>query len=198
MSRLRLCSVVLMRKVRLLLLRVRLAVSDVRSVRRLARMGRLRLIISVRILIIVSVRIVGLVKRFVRDILFSDVRKNCCAVAWRFFFRLRDARDIISVWTQFRKLGTLSFGKSAKSIRKILKLACGSDSEYFAHNADFPELRVTTLPAKFAQTEIMPRAVYWLFRITVHTPLSREVFWHEYAKIPRHTSQNSIAAGNLE
>ena len=57
---------------------------------------------------------------------------------------------------------------------------------------------VPTLPAKFTQTEIMPRAVYWLFRVTVHTPLSREVFWHEYAKIPRHTSQNSIAAGNLE
>lgn len=73
----------------------------------------------------------------------------------------RDARDIISVWTQFRKLGTLSFGKSAKSIRKILKLACGSDSEYFAHNADFPELRVTTLPTKFAQTEIMSRAGCW-------------------------------------
>ena len=35
-------------------------------------------------------------------------------------------------------------------------------------------------------------------QVTVHTPLSREVFWHEYAKIPRHTSQNSIAAGNLE
>ena len=34
--------------------------------------------------------------------------------------------------------------------------------------------------------------------VAVHTPLSREVFWHEYAKIPRHTSQNSIAAGNLE
>ena len=34
--------------------------------------------------------------------------------------------------------------------------------------------------------------------VTVHTPLSREVFWHEYAKIPRHTRQNSIAAGNLE
>ena len=34
--------------------------------------------------------------------------------------------------------------------------------------------------------------------VTVHTPLSREVFWYEYAKIPRHTSQNSIAAGNLE
>ena len=28
--------------------------------------------------------------------------------------------------------------------------------------------------------------------------LSREVFWHEYAKIPRHTSQNSIAVGNRE
>ena len=23
--------------------------------------------------------------------------------------------------------------------------------------------------------------------VTVHTPLFREVFWHEYAKIPRHT-----------
>ena len=34
--------------------------------------------------------------------------------------------------------------------------------------------------------------------VTVHTPLFREVFWHEYAKIPRHTSQNSIAAGSLE
>ena len=89
MSRLRLCSVVLMRKVRLLLLRVRLAVSDVRSARRLVRMGRLRLIISVRILIIVSVRIVGLVKRFVRDILFSNVRKNCCVKAWRFFFSIK-------------------------------------------------------------------------------------------------------------
>ena len=37
-----------------------------------------------------------------------------------------------------------------------------------------------------------------VFMVTVHTPLSREVFWHEYAKIPRHTSQNSIAAGNLD
>ncbi len=37
-----------------------------------------------------------------------------------------------------------------------------------------------------------------VFMVTVHTPLSREGFWHEYAKIPRHTSQNSIAAGNLE
>ena len=34
--------------------------------------------------------------------------------------------------------------------------------------------------------------------VTVHIPLSREVFWHEYAKITRHTSQNSIAPGNLE
>ena len=34
--------------------------------------------------------------------------------------------------------------------------------------------------------------------VIVHTSLSREVFWHEYAKIPRHTSQNSIAVGNLE
>ena len=33
---------------------------------------------------------------------------------------------------------------------------------------------------------------------TVHISLSREVFWHEYTKIPRHTSQNSIATGNRE
>ena len=37
-----------------------------------------------------------------------------------------------------------------------------------------------------------------IFCVTVHISLFREVFWHEYAKIPRHTSQNSIAAGNLE
>ena len=34
--------------------------------------------------------------------------------------------------------------------------------------------------------------------VNVHTLLSREVFWHGYAKIPRYTSPNSIAAGNLE
>ena len=28
--------------------------------------------------------------------------------------------------------------------------------------------------------------------VAVHTPLSREVFWHDYAEIPRHTSQNSF------
>ena len=39
---------------------------------------------------------------------------------------------------------------------------------------------------------------FYRFIVTVHTPLSREVFWHGYAKIPRHTSQNSIATGNLE
>ena len=34
--------------------------------------------------------------------------------------------------------------------------------------------------------------------VTVHTPLSREAFWHEYAKIPRHTSQNPIAKGDFQ
>ena len=34
--------------------------------------------------------------------------------------------------------------------------------------------------------------------VTVHIPLSSEVFWTEYATIPTHTRQNSIAAGNLE
>ena len=43
-----------------------------------------------------------------------------------------------------------------------------------------------------------PVSVIMRYQVTVYTSLSREVFWHEYAKIPRHTSQNSIAAGNLE
>ena len=33
--------------------------------------------------------------------------------------------------------------------------------------------------------------------VTVHTPLFREVFWHEYAKIQRHASQNPIAEGDF-
>lgn len=112
MSRLCLCSVVLMPKVRLLLLRVRLAVSDVRSVRRLARMGRLRLIISVRILIIVSVRIAGLVKRFVRDILFSNGRKNCYVKAWQFFFSIKGRAG------HYFGLGSVSEARNSK-FRKI-------------------------------------------------------------------------------
>ena len=37
--------------------------------------------------------------------------------------------------------------------------------------------------------------------VTVHTSLSREVFWHEYAKIPRHTARiyaNSINSVHRE
>ncbi|WP_420314304.1 DUF6783 domain-containing protein [Blautia wexlerae] len=37
--------------------------------------------------------------------------------------------------------------------------------------------------------------------VTVHTPLSREVFWHENAKIPRHTARiyaNSINSVHRE
>jgi hypothetical protein len=28
-----------------------------------------------------------------------------------------------------------------------------------------------------------------IYSVTVHTLLFREVFWHEYAKIPRHTAR---------
>ena len=35
-------------------------------------------------------------------------------------------------------------------------------------------------------------------RVTVHMPLSREVFWHKYAKIPRHTSKNAITEGDFK
>ena len=34
-------------------------------------------------------------------------------------------------------------------------------------------------------------------RVTNQNPLSREVFWHENAKIPRHASQNPIATGDF-
>ena len=73
-----------------------------------------------------------------------------------------------------------------------------SDSEIFSNNADFQALRVATLPTRFTPKENPAYAGSWKIVVTVHTPLSCEVFWHEYAKIPRHTSQNSIAAGNLE
>ena len=35
-------------------------------------------------------------------------------------------------------------------------------------------------------------------RVTIQKPLYREVFWHEYAKIPRHTSQNAITEGDYK
>ena len=35
------------------------------------------------------------------------------------------------------------------------------------------------------------------FEVTIQKVVSREVFWHEYAKIPRHTSQNAITEGDL-
>ena len=33
--------------------------------------------------------------------------------------------------------------------------------------------------------------------VTIQNPLSREAFWHVYAKIPRHARQNSIAKGDF-
>ena len=62
-------------------------------------------------------------------------------------------------------------------------------------------IMVWQLASMWLKQEILlasPVSVIMRYQVTVHTPLSREVFWHEYAKIPRHTSQNSIAAGNLE
>lgn len=40
----------------------------------------------------------GLVKRFVRDILFSNGRKNCCAVAWQFFFSIKGCEYMFALW----------------------------------------------------------------------------------------------------
>ena len=61
-----------------------------------------------------------------------------------------------------------------------------------AHNADFCRLRISKNPANAQEMK------YFFTLVSKYTPLSREVFWHENVKIPRHTSQNSIAAGNLE
>ena len=76
--------------------------------------------------------------------------------------------------------------RSQKTPRGILPV--NSNIYIVCHNAIF--LLHHTIYLFFSVTERL--------LVTVHTPLSREVFWHEYAKIPRHTSQNSIAAGNLE
>ena len=43
----------------------------------------------------------------------------------------------------------------------------------------------------------LPGQYKFICYVAVHTPLSREVFWHEHAKIPRHTSQNPIAEGDF-
>ena len=43
--------------------------------------------------------------------------------------------------------------------------------------------------------------VSFYIMVTVHTPLSREVFWHENTKIPRHTARiyaNSINSVHRE
>ena len=34
--------------------------------------------------------------------------------------------------------------------------------------------------------------------VTIQQPLSREVFWHIYAKIPRHTRKNAITEGDFK
>ena len=35
-------------------------------------------------------------------------------------------------------------------------------------------------------------------KVIIQEPLSREVFWHEYAKIPRYASQNAITEGDFQ
>ena len=64
------------------------------------------------------------------------------------------------------------------------------------HNKKLPYIYFFSTCLKNAL--VISKMMYWCTNVTVHTPLSREVFWHKYAKIPRHTSQNSIAVGNLE
>ena len=34
--------------------------------------------------------------------------------------------------------------------------------------------------------------------VTIQKVISREVFWHVFAKIPRHTRKNAITEGDLE
>ena len=72
-----------------------------------------------------------------------------------------------------------------------------SDAALYAGKIGLKELAVTDHGFANVTLSLTIQGHYCSF-VTVHTPLSREVFWHEYAKIPRHTSQNFIAAGNLE
>ena len=41
------------------------------------------------------------------------------------------------------------------------------------------------------------KRAYYVATVTIQHPMSREAFWHEYAKIPRHARQNSITRGDF-
>ena len=41
------------------------------------------------------------------------------------------------------------------------------------------------------------KIVFYCLNVTIQKPLFREVFWHEYAKIPRVACKNPIAKGGF-
>ena len=69
----------------------------------------------------------------------------------------------------------------------------------------YADISVSILTHSFIS--VKPVSVYFLektysiqynsYNVTVQTPLSREVFWHVYAKILRPARQNSIAKGDF-
>ena len=43
-----------------------------------------------------------------------------------------------------------------------------------------------------------PPCLFSKIFVTIQKVVSREAFWHVFAKIPRHTRQNAITEGDLE
>ena len=50
-------------------------------------------------------------------------------------------------------------------------------------------IRIAHLPPRFNVVFPLFFQLHCCFIVTIHTPLSREVFWHEHAKIPRLTAR---------
>ena len=102
--------------------------------------------------------------------------------------------------------------KLSKLVEKTQEYAEGRDRAVFCREKVVPAMEALREPVDelemIVDKEMWPMHLMEILYLkyneecynkdTVHAPLSREVFWHEYAKIPRHTSQNSIAASNLE
>ena len=58
--------------------------------------------------------------------------------------------------------------------------------------------KLVGLITRRSQVQILLPQFLCSISVTIQQPLSREVFWHIYAKIPRHTSKNAITEGDFK
>ena len=90
-------------------------------------------------------------------------------------------------------------------------LAVTTFSDYIAQYLARMAVNGISFLISLLMSTIMVRSITWMLNLVTRLPVLHgmnkvagallsliHIFWHEYAKIPRHTSQNSIAAGNLE